>query len=290
MKSAILGLLILLVGNLAKGQDKPAAYEVYEGYNLWNKQIGDTSYVFADMAYVRDYPSTQSVILDSLIHGTLVVIKSNGYNSSHIRGFHAPWHEIAYIKDGKARQGFIWLGLLALGRHVDALGNQFIHGFLKREKESEYDGSSYLCEVKYLTPNQHIIARYTYSVDLSDQTYAESKLLPNMGLEGLQTIHRVGFHGEACGIPTTHYYVGWNGQHFVTMFNKSSVSDAGVFYHEEIILFPSEHNLDSNLIIKDIIEGEAIDEQAQELKFKETRSREKFLWDGKVVTQLLEMR
>lgn len=123
-----------------------------------------------------------------------------------------------------------------------------------------------------------------------DKTYAESKLLPNMGLEGLQTIHRVGFHGEACGIPTTHYYVGWNGQHFVTMFNKSSVSDAGVFYHEEIILFPSEHNLDSNLIIKDIIEGEAIDEQAQELKFKETRSREKFLWDGKVVTQLLEMR
>lgn len=71
-----------------------------------------------------------------------------------------------------------------------------------------------------------------------------------MGLEGIQYIHRVGFHGEACGISTTHYYLGWNGENFVVMFSKSSVSDAGVSYYEEKILFPSEHNLEPGQLIR----------------------------------------
>ena len=104
-----------------------------------------------------------------------------------------------------------------------------------------------------------------------------------MGLEGLQYIHRVGFHGEACGIPTVHYYIGWNGENFVDMFSKHAVGDAGVFYYEETILFPAEHNLDHTLIIKDIVEGEVIDYDAEDLQYSEIRRREKYSWDGKQI-------
>ncbi|SFS82824.1 SH3 domain-containing protein [Sphingobacterium wenxiniae] len=292
MKKNLLCLIFILTSIITYAQeDRPAAYEVYEGYNYWGNNKGDTAYVFADVAYVRDYPSTSSVLLDSLTHGTMVTIISDGYNESIIRGFAAPWHEISYLKNGQIRKGFIWLGLLALGRHVDGQGNQFIHGFLRFEPPTSYGGGNeYLCEVKYLTPQQELIARQYYPVTRDGQNYSDSKLLPNMGLEGLQSIHRVGFHGEACGIPTTHYYLGWNGQNFVTMFSKTSVGDAGVYYYEEKILFPSEHHLDPTLIIKDIVEGEVIDYDAEELEYKETKRREKYTWDGKSVWQVLEMR
>ena len=271
--------------------DKPAAYEVYEGYNLWNKQKGDTAYVFADVAYIRDYPDTDgTILLDSLTHGTMLLLTSDGYNERSIRGYNAPWHEVQYEKNGQIKRGFIWLGLLALGRQVDDQGNQFIHGLLRFEKATAYGGNLYICEVKYLTENQKLLGRGHYPVTKVGQTYTTSKLLPNMGLEGLQYIHRVGFYGEACGIPTTHYYLGWDGENFVDMFSKSSVSDAGVSYYEENILFPVEHHLEPGLIIKDIVQGEVIDYEAEELQYSETRHRQKYSWDGKHIRQILEMK
>ncbi|WP_196939123.1 hypothetical protein [Sphingobacterium pedocola] len=261
--------------------DTPAAYQVYEGYNLWNKQKGDTAYVFADVAYIRDYPDTDGNLLDSLTHGTMLLITSDGYNERTIRGYEAPWHEVQYEKNGHIKKGFIWLGLLALGRQIDDQGNQFIHGLLRYEKPSEYGGNAYICEVKYLTPDNKLMGRSHYPVYRNGQTYTESKLLPDMGLEGLRYIHRVGFYGEACGIPTTHYYLGWNGENFVDMFSKSSVSDAGVSYYEEKILFPIEHHLEAGLIIKDIVQGEIIDYEAEELQYSETKHRQNYSWDGK---------
>lgn len=65
------------------------------------------------------------------------------------------------------------------------------------------------------------------------------------------------------------------------MFSKSAVSDAGVSYYEEKILFPSEHNLEPGLIIKDIVQGEVIDYEAEELQYSETKHRQKYSWDGK---------
>ena len=67
------------------------------------------------------------------------------------------------------------------------------------------------------------------------------------------------------------------------MFSKHAVGDAGVSYYEETILFPAEHNLDHTLIIKDIVEGEVIDYDAEDLQYSEIRRREKYSWDGKQI-------
>ncbi|MEQ7799674.1 hypothetical protein ABDJ41_07650 [Pedobacter sp. ASV1-7] len=44
------------------------------------------------------------------------------------------------------------------------------------------------------------------------------------------------------------------------------------------------------LIIKDIIIGEVINPDEEKLKYKEKKTREKYRWDGKVVSQLIEMK
>lgn len=283
------GLLALFTVLVYGQQETPAAYELDENFNFWHLQPGDTAYVFADVAYVRDYPSTSSALIDSVRQGQRVIISSEGYNSSLVRGYSAPWHQVSYEVNGRHKQGFIWLGLLAIGAQGDAMGNQFLYGLLRKNPgQDEYSNGQYRCGVKYLSADHALIGQIIFPHNDEGQGYTEAKLLGNMGLSGLQAIYRVGFYGEACGVPTIHTYLGWDGQQFINMLSKTSVGDAGVYYYEEKVLFPVEHKLQGDLVIKDIIQGEVIDLDAVEPEIKETSKREKYRWENKQLIQIVE--
>jgi hypothetical protein len=287
---------LFIVSISVQAQDRPAAYAVAEEFNLWNKKLNDTARVFADIAYIRDYPSLKGIILDSVTAGTNVIIKSEGYNNMLIKDFYAPWHKVEYTVGKQKRSGFIWLGLLALGSNNDKDRKLWMYGLNKYPNRSNDETYLSQCEIKVLTSSGkpgipfNIIGQTSFLITKNGQTFTEAKILDNMGLSGLQAIYRMGFFGEACGIPTNYHYVGWTGSGFVDLPGKSNVSDAGVFYHEEKLLFPSEHGLDQSLIIKDIVVGEVIDPDQKKLTYKEKKTREKYLWNGKVVSQLIEMK
>lgn len=288
--------LFLLISYNALAQEQPAAYAVATEYNIWNKNINDTASVFADIAYIRDYPGLNGVLLDSLTAGTKVIIKSEGYNNMLIKDFYAPWHKIEYTIGKQKRSGFIWLGLLALNTNTDKEGKVWMYGYNKYPNRSNDEAELALCEIKILDKTItndapfNIIDQTSILTTKGGQTFTEGKVLGNMGLTGLKAIYRIGFFGEACGVSTNYHYIGWTGNGFVDLPGKSSVSDAGVFYYEEKLLFPSEHGLDPTLIIKDITEGEAVDPDQEKLTYKEKKSREKYRWDGKIVSQLIEMK
>jgi len=275
---------LLYIGLFAQlyihAQGSSNVYTTADPFNYWRLSEGDSAFVFVDKAYIRAEPSLKSKLLDSLSTGTLVIIKSPGYNSSTIKGFEAPWHKITYKIDNQQKSGFIWIGLLALGRHVDANRNQYIHGFEKYIPETNDDPGYYICDIKLLDKSGNLISKYTFKPQLFDQRYTQSKLLTGMGLDGIQHIYRIMFSGEACGVPTNYYYTGWDGNRFIEMPMRYTVSDAGVFYYEEKMLFPSEHNIEPNVIYKEIEEGEVIDPDANDYKYKNKRKREKYRWDG----------
>ena len=287
MVRKVLLFLLCLAAITLHAQEQPAAYALVDEYNLWGVNKGDEAHVFADVAYIRDYPSLKGKILDSLTVGTPITIRSDGYNQMLIKDFYAPWHKVEYHINGKLKQGFIWLGLVALKANRDKEGQLWLYGFNKYTNRSKDEEDLSLCEVKLLDQDNQYLGKTSYLVALNGQSYTESKVLGNMGLEGLKAIHRVAFMSGACGVPSDYYYLGWTGTDFIRLPGKSSVSDAGVFYYEEKLLFPSEHQLEPNLIIKDIIEGEVIDDSAEELNYKETKKREKYIWDGKDAKQLL---
>lgn len=64
MKNILFSLLLVVCSNTLLGQEQPAAYILEEGYDFWMKEKGDTAYVFADVAYIRDYPGTKGKLLD----------------------------------------------------------------------------------------------------------------------------------------------------------------------------------------------------------------------------------
>ena len=61
---------------------------------------------------------------------------------------------------------------------------------------------------------------------------------------------------------------------------KYEVGDAGVFYHTEEFIFPNEKKGMQNTIIKQIIEAEIIDENAEDYKFLIKKEVEYYSWNG----------
>lgn len=271
-------------------QDSAAAYAINEEFTIWNLSVGDTAFVYADNAYLRSYPSLEGQVTDSLVAGTPLIIKSPAYNSNKIKGFSAPWHEVVYNKDGETKKAFIWLGLLALGHKEDATGHQYLYGYERFYPYTENDSDHYSCAIKRLDAQHNIVAKFSFRADYQGQSYTQCKLLSGMGLDGIQQIFRVEFIGEACGIPSNYYYTGWTENSFVDMPGRYTVSDAGVFYYEEKILFPSEHKKEPNMLYKYIEEGEVIDENTEELDYKIKRKEEKYLWNGQHFTQIIELK
>jgi hypothetical protein len=290
MKKTLLLFFFTLTFLSIRAQEQPAAYAVNQEFNLWNFQIGDTAYVFADIAYIRDNANTKAKLLDSLAEGTMVVIKSEGYNGNTIRGFYAPWYKISYIKDNIKQEGFIWLGLLALNSIYNQDQEQFLYGFKKYKAATESNNSYYDAEIKVLNKEKKCIARASYEAEVNQQTGTETKILGGMGLKNIKNIHRSAFLGEACGIATQYYYFAWNGHDLIHFPDKMSISDAGVFYHDETLLFPSEHKGDPTTIYKNIIAGENIGDDLDSPNYKEIKSQKKYTWDGTTLSEIIEMK
>lgn len=266
-------------------QGEPTAYTQYEDYNLWNLHKADTAYVFAEQAYIRSAPSLKGTILDTLSAGQQVLISSDGYNSNTIRGIAAPWHEVTYLKGAQRKKGFIWLGLLALNGSRNSEGLLFVTGFKKLVPETSLKSAYYETALKVFNAQQQLLTSELYQTDSGGQLGTESKLLGGMGLQNIKNIHRFGLLSGACGVPSLFYYFAWNGTTLIRFPDKMSVSDAGVFYHEETLLFPSEHRGDPNLVYKRTVTGENTDDSLDEPIYKETKSQRTYHWDGSTLLE-----
>lgn len=252
-----------------------------DDFNLWNIEKGQTASVFVEKAYIRSGPGLNMKVVDSLTLGENVTIASAPFKGNTIKNFYAPWYQISYHSDGQLKQGFIWLGLLALGKQTDKDGLQFLFGFerfIKQQNEEQQD--HYLTTVKLLDAQDSLITSQSYPFVFSGQLSSQSKLLPAMGLNNVKQILRMEFLSGACAVPTEYNYMAWTGQKLINLPSRYSVSDAGVFYYDEKILFPSEHKRNNQLIYKYIEEGEAKDDSTLDPDYRISKREEYFQWDG----------
>lgn len=239
--------------------------------------------VFAGKAYIRDQPGMNgTTIVDSVSAGMTVTIMGEVPELSTIRGFNTNWYHVRYYKDGRSQLGYIWLGMLALRQTRIDQGKTVLYGFERYHPAVGDKSAFYTCGVKLLDEQRNVLAQQTFAFDYSEQSYTEIKGLTGMGLKGLRNIVRIGFLGEACAIPSNYYYFGWNGSRLIPLPEAYRVSDAGVYYYTEQMLFPSEHKKGANIIYKMIEEGEALDEDnGKEIRYKIRKKKVTYLWDGK---------
>ena len=258
------------------------AFSQTEGYvehNLWNAEANDTFMIFADKAYIRREPSIKAAITDSLAIGSSVILtKDEAGTPLMMKGILAPWKQVHYSVAGKERKGYIWLGLLAL-KHCSKDSIDFLYGIDKVKTDASV---KYFIQVKAVDQRSKILDIEEFSVPGSVYAIStESKILSDMGLEKLESILRISFSGdsgEARGIPTNYYYFGWTGTQFLSLPGKSVVSEAGIFYYGDTLLYPKETGGEPGKIIKITLDGETCEDGRKIIN--RNNSREVYVWYG----------
>ncbi|MBC7935989.1 MAG: hypothetical protein H7Y86_11620 [Rhizobacter sp.] len=284
--------LLILLSFLISIQQISAQTPDRADYTIW--QNGDTTatyFVFANKAMIRQTPSPDGLLLDSVLLGEKLIQKEITKSFSTIKGIYAPWIKVAYQKNDDIKSGYVWIGLLgfqSLIKHDTA----FIYGLEKVRAASieplSFEQTKFTISLKAIYNNGLIAAR-EWTIDGGESaSYVASKMLGNVGLKNTHEVFRINLGGQACGVPTNYYYHAWDGKRFYNLPGKYEVGDAGVYYHTETLLFPTEKGGKPGHIIKLMEEKELIQEETatQKEKFKKTNKKELYAWNGQQATKI----
>ncbi len=277
-------LLFLLFTNFIFSQEIPSENYFWE-YN-YNTESEIKTVIGVKNCYVRQDSTANSQLLDSLQIGTKIKVKKNTTENLNIKGLNLSWVEIEYSKNNQIKTGFLWKGFIALG-NITKGNTTFLttidtkYSKKVQRDDYEYEGDFYRISVKAIDSENQIISEKSFSKELYESHFFQNSAISSWGLKELNSIYRISFSGEACGIPTLYYYFGWNGKEFLELPEKYDVGDAGAFYHTEEFVFPKEKGGQPNTIIKNINEAANIDENSDSYTFLVNKSVEYYSWDGK---------
>ncbi len=254
-------------------------------YNVWSIQPDSIYIVFAKKAYVRSDAGVSNPLIDSLAAGEKIIAKEQTKRFETVRNIYAPWVKISYTKDGAQKEGYMWLGSVAI-KNTWAGNTNFLFGIDRLEKEKDASDPTstyikYVMQVKAVADS--VIDQKEWKIDAGEAaTYMDMMMLGDTKLQNLQNVVRMQAGGEACGIPTNYFYYGWTGKKFLPFPGKYSVGDAGVFYHSETLLFPHEKGGQPNKILKLTEEEEVLEEatETKKEKVKRSKSKEVYVWNG----------
>lgn len=280
--------VILAIFFFLVNHDSNAQFKECTDYNIWSARPGDTFCIYGRVANIRTEPNTAADIQDTLTCGSKVIIREQGTVLENIKGIYAPWVRVQYNATQGRREGYVWLGMLALG-HFEKKETCFLYGIekltaAKNNTDEDFVPAVWYIHVKAIDNNGSIMDEKEVIMNGLETSVSSGKLLGDMGLKHTEDIIRINFGGEACGIPTYYFYFGWTGNKLLPLPGKMEVGDAGVFYHTETFLFPKEQGGQPDRILKLTEEGESEDDKVDKngepvLKLK--KSRTVWLWNGR---------
>lgn len=277
-------IFLLLFTNLIFSQEIDSENYFWE-FNYMNEN-GIEAVIGAKNCYIRQDATSNSQLLDSLQIGDKIKVIKNTTENLNIKGLNLSWVEIEYSKNNQIKTGFLWKGFIAVGNATKG-NTTFLttidskYSKKVQRDDYEYEGDFYRISVKAINSENQIISEKSFSKELSESHFFQNSAISSWGLKDLNSIYRISFSGEACGIPTLYYYFGWNEKEFLLLPEKYDMGDAGVFYHSEEFIFPKEKGGQTNTIIKTIKEAENTDENTNTYDFLVTKTTEYYSWDGK---------
>jgi hypothetical protein len=286
MKTLLL-FVFLSVGQFALAQDEPD----FPDMRSWSIRYNDTTdrYIFADTALIRISPDTKQPPADTLFAGDNITVTGMEPKTLTIRGLKGPWLKINYTKNGQAKTGYIWQGLVSC-RELRRGDVKFVLGIERRADSVTGSGKDKVIRRRFLVKLKvvqqgTVRAKAGFITDDDESAnFCDGKVMSGMGLSNVQHIIDITFSGGACGVPSYDYYFAFTRSGQLIRFpDKFNVSDAGVYYHGETFTFPNEKNGKPDTILWKMTEEEATEETDKngEPKYKVTASKSAtYTWDG----------
>lgn len=261
---------------MAVGQDWATPYE----YAVKSVQV-----VYSDSAKVRDAAGLKGAITDTLLplQAVTIVAKKDDMASGAKR---AAWYQVNYMKNGQARTGYLWGGLLAVGKMK--LGElQFVYGIEGKfrpikDVENDYVPSDSMDVTIGLKAYQKGVLADAAYYDISKEALNGCAIEPKAakGVPGCRSLVVLHFSGEACAIPTYHHYFGWTGRKLIALPPLQEEADAGAFAHGETYVFPTDAGGKPGVLIKKIEDTSYEELPDGKEKEKTTRTQEVYRWDA----------
>lgn len=283
----VLALFLFMLISAVSSAQTPERAE----YDIWSTDYAEVKefYAYGNKVMVRSDSSSSAAIIDSILLGDKVTLLRKTSSFSTINNIYAPWIAVSYAGNKK---GFVWLGVMAFQQLVKD-DTVFLYGFdkvtsKKLQPAFNFVDTKFSIGLKASYQNKLLDKKeWTINGDES-ANYSQCKLLGNMGLQNTHEVLRINLGGEACGIPTNYFYHAWNGQRFYSLPTKYSVGDAGVYYHSETLLFPSEQGGKPGYIIRLIEEEEMLEEETatKPAKYKKKTGKEVYAWNGERAVKL----
>ncbi|WP_428740280.1 SH3 domain-containing protein [Tenacibaculum sp.] len=223
-------------------------------------------YLFGDDVKLRKEPTTDSEVISLLKIASEVIILEKSPEKQLYNGFIHNWYKVKH----KNEEGYVLGGLLALDSKKIAESTYLVA--LKKEKNDTY------ISVRVVNGDND----YIENNSKLKTTIFTIKAYDNKGVDAIKNMIYIDYIAEACGVEGGGYYLFNNGTSLVKSIELSSISEAGLFWFKEDVVFPSDQGGQKGKIILKREGGEIIDEESNHTKV--TLETKEFCWEGAQLT------
>jgi hypothetical protein len=183
-------------------------------------------HLFGDNVKFRTAPDLDSEFIGLLKFGEEVEITAKTSLKTLFNGIEYPFYKVKY----KGQEGYINGGLLSPEKVKTEKNNYFF--------SLKMNDDGYFLILRYLDSQNEIkeIETALYTNEFTIKTYN------NRGLEGVEEVIYIDYFAEACGVNGGGIYFFRIKDELRKTIEISQVSDAGVFWNFEELIFPNDKN------------------------------------------------
>ena len=213
-------------------------------------QPGKNYYLFGHDVVFRTEPDKKSKVIDVLEIGTEIEIIEKTDKSIDYYGIISNYYKVKY----KDSYGYILGSLISLEKKEKGKSTYFYtYG---KEDDKYYLILRHLNSLKEI--NEVVVELKTH--DFSLEVYN------NKGIDGIEHIIYVNYLAEACGIEGGGIYLFQINDVLKKVFSISQISDAGVYWLHEELIFPKDEKGVKGKIVYEKVIGNYIDESTNWLE------------------------
>lgn len=255
-----------------------AQEEIYAN-GVFGFEDNKTQKIFTDWTRIRQEPSVDSQILDSLETNQQILIIKKDDKILKLGERSSNWYKISYQKDEKTSEGYVWGANLCIG-YRNKNGYDFLFGISKTiDKKDKQFNESYrqnIASIKALEGNTLIDEAFFDTGSGESLSYGTFNLESNHKLKNIDFTLKAVVSGEACGIASYDQYVLFKNKKLIALPQLMNVGDADIYYHSEAFIFPNDKGGIPNAIIFKMEEMEKDEKEREKKKY----ASKTYLWDG----------
>jgi hypothetical protein len=256
-------ILFLLISSLTFSQ------EIQYNSPYSDLENGKTYYLFGHDVVFRTEPDKKSKVIDILEIGTEIKIIEKSESKVDYYGIISHYYKVKY--DHKI--GYILGSLISLEK--------------KEFEKSKYFYTYGKEDDKFYLIIRHVNEKLEINEDVAELKTNDFSLeiYDNKGIEGIQNIIYVNYLAEACGIDGGGIYMFQVNSVLKKVFWVSQISDAGVYWINEKLIFPNDQKGVKGKIVYEKEIGSYKDEETNWVEINKV-SRELEWKDGQILPKL----